>query len=202
MLELVRQTRYYPLSVNIFFKTVSAVALLVLASGSIGAGLAQPPAGQGRAQGAAAAPPPPPAAQPGHPMGKLVIWGDVVNFNAPGTPNQCVGQTRYKRGERIGFRMTAVDGGSGDVENTAVVVAHVIVGGKTIDVPMRWRGVGNFPADQYLRAPREMWTGGWAVPADAPIGRISYTVTATDRFGRTASFTPFAAIPSQLAIVE
>jgi hypothetical protein len=47
-----------------------------------------------------------------------------------------------------------------------------------------------------------MWTGGWAVPAEAPIGRISYTVTATDRFGRTASFTPFAAIPSQLAIVE
>jgi hypothetical protein len=30
---------------------------------------------------------------------------------------------------------------------------------------------------------------------------ISYTVTATDRFGRTATFTPFSAQASQLVIV-
>jgi hypothetical protein len=183
---------------------VAAATLVTIALGVALSGQAQPAAGgaapaQGRAQ---AAPPPPPAAQAGHPSGKLVIWGDVVNFNAPGTPNQCVGQTRYKRGERIGFRMTAVDGGTGEVENTAVVVAHLTYAGKTIDVPMRWRGQGNYPMDQYLRAPREMWTGGWAVPADAVPGTLSYTVTATDRFGRTASFTPFAAIPSQLAIIQ
>jgi hypothetical protein len=154
---------------------------------------------QGRGQAAAEAPP---AAQAGHPSGKLVIWGDVVNFNAPGTPNQCVAQSRYKRGERIGFRMTAIDGGTGDVENTAVLVAHVTHAGKTVEVPMRWRG-GNaaFPKDQYLRAPQEMWTGGWAVAADAAPGTVTYTVTATDRFGRKATFTPFAAIPSQLAII-
>jgi hypothetical protein len=39
------------------------------------------------------------------------------------------------------------------------------------------------------------------VPDDAPVGRISYTVTATDRFGRKASFTPFSAEASQLVIV-
>ena len=135
-------------------------------------------------------------------MGKLTIWGDVVNFNMPGTLNQCVAQSRFKRGERVGFRMTAVDGATGEVENTAVLVAHLTVAGKTVDVPMRWRGNTPYPADQYLRAPREMWTGGWAVPADAPVGRMSYTVTATDRFNRTSTFTPFAAIPSQLTIVE
>jgi hypothetical protein len=42
-------------------------------------------------------------------MGKLTIWGDVVNFNMTGTPNQCITQSRFKRGERVGFRMTAVD---------------------------------------------------------------------------------------------
>ena len=183
-------------------RVVSAVACATLVTIAIGVALvgqAQPAAAGAQAPAAAPAPPP---AQPGHGQGKLVIWGDVVNFNAPNTPNQCVGQTRFKRGERIGFRMTAVDGNTGEVENTATLVAHVTYAGKTIDVPMRWRGVGNYPMDQYLRAPKEMWTGGWPVPADAMPGMLSYTVTATDRFKRTASYQPFAAIPSQLAIIQ
>jgi hypothetical protein len=40
-----------------------------------------------------------------------------------------------------------------------------------------------------------MWTG-------ASAGTIAYTVTATDRFGRTASFSPFINAVSQLTIVE
>ena len=67
---------------------------------------------------------------------------------------------------------------------------------------MRWRGNVPYPKEAYLRPPNEMWTGGWVVPADAPIGTISYTVTATDRFKRKATYRPFAAIPSQLAIVD
>jgi hypothetical protein len=39
------------------------------------------------------------------------------------------------------------------------------------------------------------------VPDDAPTGRVSYTVTATDRFGRKASFTPFSYETSQITIV-
>jgi hypothetical protein len=172
------------------------------------AGQAQPAArgqaaGQPPAQGRGDATPPPPAAQPGHPSGRLVIWGDVVNFNPQGTPGECTAQSRFRRGERIGFRMTAIDGGTGEVENTANLVAHVTYAGKTVDVPMRWRGGGQpYPQKVYLRAPNEMWTGGWEVPADAPIGMISYTVTATDRFGRKSTYTPFAAIPSQLTIVQ
>ena len=179
-------------------KMVKAASVLIFAA-LIAAVVSATVAGQ--AQPAAA--PAPPAAQPKHPSGMLVIGGDVVNFNPPTSPNQCTAQSRFKRGERIGFRMTAVDGGTGEVENTAVLTAHVTYAGKTIDVPMRWRGGGGpYPADQYLRAPSEMWTGGWVVPADAPIGTISYTVTALDRFGRKASYRPFAAIPSQLTIIN
>ena len=76
------------------------------------------------------------------------------------------------------------------------------VRGATIDVPMRWRGQGGFPAAEYPRQPSEMWTGVWVVPADAPPGALSYTVTATDRFGRTATFSPFINHVSQLTIVE
>jgi hypothetical protein len=169
-----------------------------MATPSTGIGQGQPPA----PAPAAEAPPPPPPPQRGHPTGKLVIWGDIVNFDPPGTPTQCTPTSRFKRGQRVGFRMTAIDGGSGEVENTAILVAHVTYGGTTVDVPMRWRGNTPFPADQYLRAPREMWTGAWTVPANASIGTIRYTVTATDRFRRTASFTPFPAMPSQLTIVE
>ena len=155
-------------------------------------------AGQGRG-----APPPPPEPQAGHPSGKLVIWGDVASFDVPGTlPTHCILTNRFKRGQRMGFRMTAIDGGSGEVENTAVLFAHLKYAGATIDVSMRWRGQGGFPAAEYPRQPSEMWTGVGVVPADAQPAALSYTVTATDRFGRTATFSPFINLASQIAIVE
>ena len=185
------------------FKAVSVfalAALVTIAVDSTVSGQAQPAApGQARGPGEPAPPPP----QAGHPTGKLVIWGDLASFDNPPTlPTHCILTNRFKRGQRLGIRMTAIDGGSGEVENTAVLVAHLTYAGRTVDVPMRWRGVGGFPAAEYSRLPSEMWTGVWVVPADAPIGTVSYTVTATDRFGRTASFAPFINQVSQLTIVE
>jgi hypothetical protein len=176
-------------------KSISVLALAAFITISMVSSVA----GQGRA---AAPPPPPPAAQAGHPSGKLVIWGDLADFSRPGTPLRCFATSRFKRGQRAGFRMTAVDGGSGEVENTAEMVVHLTYGGKTIDIPMRWRGNMPFPAQEYMHAPVEMWTGVWTVPDDAPVGSLNYTVTAKDRFGRTASFTPFPNHLSQFSIVE
>ncbi len=82
------------------------------------------------------------------------------------------------------------------------MVIHVTHGGQTIDLPMRWRGNQSYPADEYIHAPVEMWTGVWEVPGDAPLGTASYTVTAKDKFGRTATFNPFPNHLSQLSIVE
>jgi hypothetical protein len=181
-------------------RVVSAcLATLLVAASSI-AGRHQAPA-QGQGRGQPVAPPP----QAGHPSGKLVIWGDVALFDRPDNPDNCILTNRFKRGQRIGFRMTSVDGGTGEVENTAVLVAHVTYAGKTVDAPMRWRGAAGpaAPAPKgYLRAPAELWTGFWTVPDDAPTGVISYTVSATDRFGRNATFIPFSAEASQLVIVQ
>jgi len=186
-------------------KRISIWALIGVVTLSVGATIAgqeAPPPGQGRGR-AAGPPPPPPEPQPGHPSGKLVIWGDVVSFDVPGTlPTHCIQTSRFKRGQRMGFRMTAIDGGAGETENTAVLVAHLKYSGQTIDVPMRWRGQGGFPAAEYPRQPSEMWTGVWVVPADAQPATLSYTVTATDRFGRTATFSPFINLVSQITIVE
>ena len=185
--------------------TLTAVVTIAAATTVIGQG--QP---GGRAQGAGAAPggrqrldpPTPPAVQVGHPSGKLVIWGDMADFTRPGPVLRCYATSRFKRGQRAGFRMTAVDGGTGEVENSTEMVVHVTHAGKTIDLPMRWRGTQSYPADEYLHAPVEMWTGVWEVPADAPLGTASYTVTAKDKFGRTATFNPFPNHLSQLSIVE
>jgi hypothetical protein len=183
------------------FAAVSFAALAILPAGSsvFGQGQAPPPAaGRGRGE-----PPPPPPAQAGHPSGKLVIWGDLASFDNPPTlPTHCILANRFRRGQRVGIRMTAIDGGTGEVENTAILTAHLSYAGNTVDVPMRWRGVGNFPATEYPRQPVEMWTGVWTVPGDAPVGVVSYTVTGTDRFGRPATFTPFINRTSQLTIVE
>ena len=182
------------------------VAVMAITVGSRMTGQGQPaagaqaPGGQARGRGA---PLPPPEPQAGHPSGKLVIWGDVASFdNPPTAPTHCILTNRFRRGQRVGFRMTAIDGGSGEVENTAILLAHVKYAGGTIDVPMRWRGQGPFPASEYPRQPSEMWTGVWVVPVDAQPAILSYTVTATDRFGRTATFSPFVNVVSQIAIVE
>ena len=182
---------------------LSLVTVVTIAAGFEVFGQDQPPAGAPAPARGRGTPPPPPPPQPGHPTGKRVIWGDLASFDQPATaPTHCILTNRFKRGQRVGIRMTAIDGGSGEVENTAVLVAHLTVVGNTIDVPMRWRGQGNFPASEYSRQPSEMWTGAWNVPPDAPIGTISYTVTATDRFGRTATFSPFINHVSQFTIVE
>lgn len=188
------------------FAILAATLVVAIALAATVAGQAQQPAqgqrggGAGRDRGE---PPPPPPAQAGHGQGKLVIWGDLASFDKPGTaPMHCILTNRFKRGQQVGFRMTAIDGGTGETENTATMVIHLNYMGQTIDLPTRWRGVGGFPAEEYPRQPSEMWTGVWVVPMDAQPGRLSYTITATDRFGRTATFTPFINVVPQLTIVE
>src|SRR5438132_10760028 len=83
--------------------------------------------------------------QPGHPSGKLIVSGDVALFIRPGEPDNCILTNRLKKGQRLGFRMTATDGGTGQPENTAVLTAHLTVGGRKIDVPMRFRGASPTP---------------------------------------------------------
>ncbi len=174
---------------------IAVVAIAIVSTSVREAAGEAPAAGQ-------AAPPPPPEPQPGHPSGKLIIWGDLADMSRPGTPLRCFNTNRFRRGQRAGFRMTAIDGGTGEVENTAELVVHLNYGGRVIDIPMRWRGVGNFNPRDYPRLPSEMWTAVWEVPVDAPVGSLSYTVTAKDRFGRTATFNPFPTYLSQFTIIE
>ncbi len=128
--------------------------------------------------------------------GKLIVFGDVALFlGKPGTPGNSALQSRFKRGDPVGFRANAIDPLTGEREPSAQFVVHLTYAGRTLDLPMRYRATPTQPE-------RQFWVAKWIVPADAPIGIVRYTVTATDKNGRTGEWKPFAVEDSQVTIVE
>ena len=135
--------------------------------------------------------PAPPAGE-----GKLIVFGDVTLFlGKPGTPGNCALQSRFKRGEPVGFRMTAIDPATGEREPSAQFVVHLTYAGTTQDLPMRYRATAAQPE-------RQFWVAKWIVPATASTGIVRYTVSAKDKFGRTGEYKPFVVEDSQVTIVE
>ena len=129
-------------------------------------------------------------------QGMLIVFGDVTLFlGKPGMAGNCALQSRFKRGDAVGFRMTAIDPVAGQREPSAQLVVHLTYGGITQDLPMRYRGTVKQPE-------REFWIAKWVVPETAPVGIVRYTVTATDKYGRTGEFKPFVVEDSQVTIVE
>src|SRR5262249_46885503 len=100
-----------------------------------------------------------------------------------------------KRGEPVGFRMTAINPATGTRDRTTQLVVHLTYAGKTLDLPMRDRQTATTPE-------REFWVVKWTVPDDAPTGIVRCTVTAKDAQGPTAGFKPFEVLASQVTIVE
>ena len=126
---------------------------------------------------------------------RLILSGDLAYFFGVGKPRNCILNNRYKRGEPVGFRMTAIDPATGKRERSAQLVVHLNYAGKTLDLPMRDRQTEQQPE-------REFWVLKWVVPDDAPLGIVRYTVTAKDPQGRTGEWKPFEVETSQLTIVE
>jgi len=156
-----------------------AVATFVLAATQIGS-----------METAQSAPAPPPAGQ-----GKLIVYGDIALFQPPGHPDNCILRNRFKRGEPVGFRMFVADPSTGKREESAQLVVHINAGGKTVDVPMRYRATEKQPE-------REFWVAKWVVPPETPVGIVRFTVTASDKYGRSGEFKPFEVQASQITIVE
>jgi hypothetical protein len=127
--------------------------------------------------------------------GHLTVYGDLVYFFGPGKPLNCTMSNRYKKGDPVGFRATAINPATGTRDKATELVVHLTYGGKTIDIPMRDR--------QTVKEPeREFWVAKWIVPEDAPLGIVRYTITARDPQGRTGEFKPFEVQASQITIVE
>ena len=125
----------------------------------------------------------------------LVLYGDMAYFFGPGKPLNCTLNNRFKRGDPVGFRMTAINPATGKRDRATQLVVHLDYAGKTLDLPMRDRQTAQQPE-------REFWVLKWIVPADAPSGIVRYTVTAKDPEGRTGEWKPFEVETSQLTIVD
>jgi len=136
------------------------------------------------------------AAPAGAAAGKLIVFGDVTLFlGKPGTPGNCALQSRFKKGDPVGFRAVAIDPATGEMEPSAQFVVHLTYAGQTQDVPMRYRATERQPE-------RQFWVAKWIVPATAPIGIVRYTISAKDKNGRTGEWKPFVVDDSQVTIVE
>lgn len=132
---------------------------------------------------------------PSGPANKLIVYGDIAMFQPPGHPENCLLRNRFKRGEPVGFRMFVADPQTGNREESAQLVVHLSVAGRNLDIPMRYRATPQQPE-------RQFWVAKWVVPADTPTGIIRYTVTATDKYGRSGEYKPFEVQASQLTIIE
>ena len=138
----------------------------------------------------------PSSAQAEKKAGKLILRGDMAYFFGPGKPKNCTLNNVYHKGEPVGWRIEAVDPETGQhVEPEAKLIVHITFGGKTQDIPMRWRATAQQPE-------RQFWVAKWIVPNDAPTGIVKFTVTATDKYGRTGEYKPFDVEASQLTITE
>lgn len=133
-----------------------------------------------------------PAAQSNAP---LVVYGDMALFAGIGKPDNCILKSRFKRGEPVGFRATAIDPLTGKREPSAELVVHLSYAGKTVDLPMAYHATERRPETDF-------YVVKWMVPADAPTGIVRYSVTAKDKKGRSGEFTPFRVDLSELTVVE
>ncbi len=145
--------------------------------------------------GGSPATPAAPTAAPPPMANKLIVYGDTVLFGGKDVPDSCTEKSRFKHGESVGFRMTAVDPLTGKVQDDAKITIHLTIGGKAVDVPMKFRGTGPNPHPG-------MWTGKWVVPNDAPTGIVKFVADATDKAGRSGEFQPFQVDASELAVVQ
>lgn len=127
--------------------------------------------------------------------GRLILSGDLTYFMGMGKPFNCVMNSRYKRGDPVGFRMTAINPETEKRDRHTELVLHINYGGKIIDLPMRDHQTPERPETEF-------WVAKWIVPADAPVGVVRYSVTAKDPQGRTGEWKPFENVLSLLTIVE
>jgi len=97
----------------------------------------------------------------------------------------CVQLNRFAKNEQIVFRVRVIDPMTGkELDNT--VVESVVIKFKTgqqLD-PMKY---GPHPKDPPNEA---FWTQSFVIPEDFPVGSLDFTVTATDKEGRTGTFVP------------
>jgi len=143
----------------------------------------------GNSSGATQAP-----SQANHLMVDLDTLRGSKNISAEDKPTQsCVQLNMFAKNEQIVFRVRIYDPTTGQaMDNTTIDKIEIKFKNGTALDPMKY---GPHPKD----APNEsFWTQSFVIPEDFPTGALDFTVTATDKEGRTGTFTPIHYSPSAL----
>jgi hypothetical protein len=127
------------------------------------------------------------------PATTLIMYGDIVLFAGGENPENCTPKSRFKRGDPVGFRATAIDPATGKVAEAASLTVKLASGEA---LPMMYRGGTTASAHPGL------WTTKWVVPDTTAPGVMHYTIEAKDSQGRSAVWAPFEIVPSILTIVQ
>ncbi len=122
--------------------------------------------------------------------------GNPTEFNI-GSTKSCLITGNFKRGMRVVFRATITDTATGKVlqkDDMSKVVVK-LPDGK--EAPMNWGPHGSTEVIW-------IWTAGWTIPPDYPLGAVKFTVEATTKDGKSASFKQIApdGTNSALTVIE
>lgn len=112
----------------------------------------------------------------------LFLSGDIVSEQGG-----CVLSSQFVAGDKIIFRMNAVDGDGNQVEEADLKIE--LSTGEELDMEYGPHGNDHF------------WVIAYPVTEDTPTGQIDYTVTA-EYDGVEAEWEPFDVGPSKLTILE
>lgn len=112
----------------------------------------------------------------------LILSGDIVSEQGG-----CVLASRFAAGDKIVFRMDAVDA-AGEQVTDATLQVHLSTG-ETLDMEYGPHGDDNF------------WVAAYPVTEDTPTGTLEYHVTA-EAGDLSAEWKPFNVAPSLLTIVD
>lgn len=102
----------------------------------------------------------------------------------------CVANTVFVPNEQVVFRAYVFDAATGErISADAVADRGVRV---TVEIDNGVEVALNYIPHPPGEAPQKdtFWAGGWVVPADAPMGTLTWRLVVTDDAGNRAEFTP------------
>lgn len=138
------------------------------------------------------------AAAPAFAQPPFFFEGDMVRGRPPEGVKApvCVLASQFKRKDTVVWRLRVLDAASGQpLDDKALKSLQVeLPDGRKFGAKYGPHPPKGTPSDHF-------WSAAWEIPADYPTGTLSYTVTAVDQKGRSATWQPFRMAPSQLTIV-
>jgi len=131
--------------------------------------------------------------------GKLFFESDIVVGDQEGVPGPgCVLQSRFKRLEKVVWRVRVLDQAGNAIDNKGLKSLEIqLPDGQKI--AMRF---GPHPPPRLGPTEDHYWVARWIIPMEHPSGTFAYKVVATTQDGNAQTWEPFKLKISQLTVID